>query len=110
MLNEDFLLLYLFYGFAGVAYGDAVVGYIVNYYAACSDGYVVADCYAWQDCNATTNPYVIAYGDRFGLFVFLVAMLWVDWVTYGVDAYVGRNEAVVAYGDFGFVEHYEIEV
>ena len=55
-----FLLLYLFYGFAGVAYGDAVVGDVADYDTACSDGYVVADCYAWQDCNTTANPYVVA--------------------------------------------------
>ena len=95
---------------AGIPDGQCSRRNIPVHHASCADDAVVADSDARKDADVRSYPHVVAYGDRAGIFESLVALGHIEWMPGRIDAYVGGDEDVVAYGHFRSVEDCQIDV
>gem|GEM_PF-5938997 len=75
-----------------------------------SDDTVVSYGHARRDGNSSADPYVIPDRNRPCVFEPFVSSLDIGGVTCRIEAHVGGDEHVVAYGDGSLVEHNAIVV
>ena len=85
-------------------------GHVMRHHAACADDGPVADGHTRQDDHVAAYPHVVADADGVGILQACVAAGDVERMASSIDAYVRRNEYVVADGDVGSVEDDEVGV
>ena len=83
---------------------------VLGDHAAGTDDTVVADAYPGEDTYVSADPYVIADGNRVGMFQTGIPLLLVQRVSGRVDAYMRGDEHIVSDGDPGPVEDDQVGV
>ena len=86
------------------AYGDTVIGDVLDDNAAGADDNVAADGDAWEDVDGGADPDVAADGDGIGVFQAGITSFAVDGMAGCVKAAIGCNEDIVTKGDGSAVQ------
>ena len=83
---------------------------VADHHTTRSYRHIVANGDTGKNSSTTTNPHTMANGDWFCPFTTCVTLLRIGTVTSGIDANIGTDKTVVAYGYWCFVEHSPIEI